>query len=76
MKDDGIRSPMERFSSFRGENWSPQRLVFHQNLEQFAERVGLIVGLQANGKIDQDMAYDEIKSLWAELKESKKDLLN
>jgi len=76
MKDDGIRSPMERFSSFRGENWSPQRLVFHQNLEQFAERVGLIVGLQANGKIDQDTAYDEIKSLWAELKESKKDLLN
>ena len=76
MKDDGIRSPMEHFSSFRGENWSPQRLVFHQNLEQFAERVGLIVGLQANGKIDQDTAYDEIKSLWAELKESKKDLLN
>lgn len=76
MKDEGIRSPMERFSSFRGENWTPQRLVFHQNLEQFAERVGLIVGLQANGKIDQDVAYDEIKSLWAELKESKKDLLN
>jgi hypothetical protein len=75
MKDDMIRSPMEGFSSFRGENWSPQRLIFHQNLEQFAERVGLIVGLQANGKIDQDSAYDEIKSLWAELKESKKDLL-
>lgn len=75
MKDDGTRSPMEEFSSFRGDNWSPQRLIFHQNLEQFAERVGLIVGLQANGKIDQDAAYDEIKSLWAELKESKKDLL-
>ena len=75
MKDEGTRSPMEGFSSFRGDNWSPQRLIFHQNLEQFAERVGLIVGLQANGKIDQDAAYDEIKSLWAELKESKQDLL-
>ena len=75
MKDEGTRSHMEGFSSFRGDNWSPQRLIFHQNLEQFAERVGLIVGLQANGKIDQDAAYDEIKSLWAELKESKKDLL-
>jgi len=74
MKDEGIHSPMEGFSSFRGENWSPERLVFHQNLEQFAERVGLIVGLQANGKIDQDAAFDEIKALWANLKDSKKEL--
>lgn len=75
MNDEGIHSPMEGFSSYRGENWSPERLVFHQNLEQFAERVGLIVGLQANGKIGQDAAFDEIKALWSNLKDSKKDLL-
>ena len=76
MNDEGIRSPLESHSSFRGDNWSPERLVFHQNPEQFAERVGLIVGLQANGKIDQETAFDEIKGLWGELKESKKGLIN
>ena len=71
----GTHSPLESFSSFRGNDWSPERLVFHQNLEQFAERVGLIVGLQANGKIEQSKAYAEIKILWNELRSSKKTYL-
>ena len=70
----GTHSPLESFSSYRGNDWSPERLVFHQNLEQFAERVGLIVGLQANGKIEQSEAYAEIKVLWNELRSSKRDL--
>ena len=71
---DGTHSPLESFSSYRGNDWSPERLAFHQNLEQFAERVGLIVGLQANGKVEQNEAYAEIKALWNELRSSKKDL--
>jgi hypothetical protein len=70
----GIRSPMEAHSGYRGEDWSPERLLFHQNLETFAERVGLIVGLQGNGKISQDEAYDQIKRIWKDLRQSK-DLL-
>ncbi|MBM5827461.1 MAG: hypothetical protein FJ050_05315 [Cyanobacteria bacterium M_surface_7_m2_040] len=66
---------MESHSSYRGEDWSPQRLVFHQNLESFADRVGLIVGLQSNGKISQEQAYTEIRKIWKELKESKGTLL-
>jgi len=66
---------MESHSSYRGEDWSPQRLVFHQNLESFADRVGLIVGLQSNGKISQEQAYTEIRKIWKELKESKCTLL-
>ena len=50
--------------------------MFHQNLESFAERVGLIVGLQSNGKITQDQAYDQIRAIWKELKDSKDSLLN
>lgn len=73
---DGTRSPLESFSNYRGDDWSPERLIFHQNLEQFAERVGLIVGLQANGKISQESAYGEIKSLWKELKTSRSNLLD
>lgn len=70
-----VQSPMESHSGYRGEDWSPQRLVFHQNLESFADRVGLIVGLQSNGKISQEQAYTEIRKIWKELKESKGTLL-
>lgn len=70
------RSPMESFGRYHGEDWSPERAAFHQNLEQFAERVGLIVGLQSNGKINQEQAYAEIHKLWRELKGSKGNLLN
>jgi hypothetical protein len=67
---------MESFSRYHGEDWSPERVAFHQNLEQFAERVGLIVALQANGKITQDTAYAEIRQLWKELKDSKGNLID
>jgi hypothetical protein len=66
---------MEAYSSYRGSDWSPERLAFHQNLESFAERVGLIVGLQSNGKMSQDQAYDEIRKLWQSLRTSKDNLL-
>ena len=66
---------MEIYSSFHGNDWTPQRADFHQNLEQFADRIGLIVGLQANGKIGQEKAFEQIKNLWKTLKISRKDLL-
>ena len=68
-------SPLEAFSHYRGPDWSPERLLFHQNLERFADRVGLIVGLQGNGKISQEAAYDEIKKLWNSLRGSRSMLL-
>ena len=67
---------MEAHASYRGNDWSPQRLLFHQNLESFAERVGLIVGLQGNGKLSQDQAYAQIRAIWKELKDSKGNLIN
>lgn len=66
---------MESHGSYRGADWSPARLMFHQNLETFAERVGLIVGLQGNGKLSQEQAYAEIRKIWNELKQSKDELL-
>jgi hypothetical protein len=73
--DSGVHSPLESFSGYRGLDWTPERLAFHQNLEKFADRVGLIVGLQGNGKISQEAAYDEIKKLWSSLRVSKDSLL-
>jgi hypothetical protein len=67
---------MEAHTGYRGDDWSPQRLLFHQNLESFAERVGLIVGLQSNGKLSQEQAYDQIRAIWKELKGSKGALIN
>jgi len=49
--------------------------VFHQNLEQFAERVGLIVALQGNGKITLEEAFDEIRQIWTQLQSSRESLL-
>ncbi len=71
---EGTKSPLEAFSGYRGIDWSPERLAFHQNLEQFADRVGLIVGLQANGKISQEDAYDEIRQISKQLHSSRKNL--
>jgi hypothetical protein len=68
--------PMEAHSSYRGGDWTPQRLLFHQNLESFAERVGLLVGLQSNGKVTQEEAFAEIRRMWKDLKDSKSTLLN
>lgn len=73
---EGIRSPLQALSSYRGADWTPQRLAFHQNLESFAERVGLIVALQSTGKLSQEKAYAEIRRTWNQLKDSKSTLLN
>jgi hypothetical protein len=73
---DGIHSPLEGYSHYRGSDWTPEHLAFHQNLEQFADRVGLIVGLQGNGKISQEVAYDEIKKLWTSLRASRSSLFD
>jgi len=71
-----VRSPMEARSGYRGDDWTPERLLFHQNLETFAERVGLIVGLQGNGKISQEEAYAQIKKIWKALRQSKDHLID
>ena len=71
-----VRSPQEAHGSYRGFDWSPQRLAFHQNLESFAEQVGLIVGLQSNGKLSQEQAYAQIHKLWTGLKDSKDALID
>jgi hypothetical protein len=60
-------------SSYRGE-FTPQNLVFDDNLQEFAQRISFICGLETNGKLTPQEAYDEIKKLYKELKASKKEL--
>jgi isopropylmalate/homocitrate/citramalate synthase len=52
----------------------PENLVFNANLQEFANRVTIICGLETNGKMTPEESYKEIKSLWKQLKCSKKEL--
>ncbi|MCU0565958.1 MAG: hypothetical protein MUF49_05105 [Oculatellaceae cyanobacterium Prado106] len=60
-------------SRYRGEV-KPENLVFNANLQEFANRVTIICGLETNGKLTPEESYKEIKSLWKQLKRSKKAL--
>ncbi|HEY9906992.1 MAG TPA: hypothetical protein V6D18_05215 [Thermosynechococcaceae cyanobacterium] len=60
---------------YRGE-FTPERLAFNANLQEFAQRVSLLCGLETGGKLEPGEAYREIKRLWHELKESKRNLLD
>ncbi|MEO1399958.1 MAG: hypothetical protein AAFV72_01740 [Cyanobacteria bacterium J06635_1] len=61
-------------ASYRGE-FTPENFVFNANLQEFANRISLICGLETGGKISANDAYEQIKALWKELKASKKNLL-
>ncbi len=69
---DNFLYPIGRY---RGE-FTPEQLAFNANLQEFAQRVSLICGLETGGKISSNDAYHEVKRLWKELRESKKALLD
>jgi hypothetical protein len=59
---------------YRGE-FTPEHLAFNANLQEFAQRVSLLCGLETSGKIPPGEAYQQIKELWQQLKVSKQNLL-
>jgi hypothetical protein len=75
MPDDA--DPKNRFlysrSRYRGE-FTPQHLVFNANLQEFAQRIEYLCNLETNGKISPGEAYEEIRKLYKQLKQSKKAL--
>ncbi len=58
---------------YRGD-FTPENLVFNANLQEFAQKVSYICNLETNGKIPPQKAYEEIKHLWRDLRESIKNL--
>ncbi|MEB3295687.1 MAG: hypothetical protein VKJ24_21260 [Synechococcales bacterium] len=69
------QSFLNPLATYRGE-FSPEQLAFNANLQEFAQRVSLICGLETAGKISSNEAYDQIKILWDELRSSKQELLD
>lgn len=62
-------------SPYRG-HFSPEELVFDANLQEFAQRVSYICSLESNGKLSPQTAYEEIRTLVHQLKQSKKEFLD
>ncbi|NJK50255.1 hypothetical protein HC931_20935 [Candidatus Gracilibacteria bacterium] len=60
-------------SSYRGDV-KPENLVFNANLQEFAQRVSYICNLETGGKVAPEDAYKQIKALWKQIKQSKKEL--
>jgi hypothetical protein len=54
--------------------FKPENLVFNANLQEFSQKVGYVCSLETGGKLTPDESYQRIKSLWKELKRSKKQL--
>ncbi|MGI8501930.1 MAG: DUF7219 family protein [Hassallia sp.] len=52
----------------------PENLVFNANLQEFAQKISYICNLETGGKLAPEDAYEQIKSLWKELKHTKKQL--
>ncbi|MBD2038130.1 hypothetical protein H6F86_28045 [Phormidium sp. FACHB-592] len=52
----------------------PENLVFNANLQEFSQRVSYISCLESGGKLTPEESYQEIKSLWKQLKQSKRQL--
>ena len=78
MPDDDKKRQLNEFMTPRGKyhgEFTPQNLAFNANLQEFAQRVVLICGLETGGKISSAQAYGDIKKLWKELKTSKKNLI-
>jgi len=60
---------------YRGE-FTLENVTFNANLQEFAQRVGFICNLETGGKISSEQAYNDIKQLWDQLRDSKKSLLD
>jgi hypothetical protein len=52
----------------------PENLVFNANFQEFAQRISIICSLETSGKISPEEAYDQVKTLWKQLKRAKKQL--
>lgn len=78
-KSDYINNTKDEFlypiGKYKG-HFTPEKLAFNANLQEFAQQVSYICGLEANGKITSKQAYEKIKKLWKQLKQSKKKLLD
>ncbi|MDB9315661.1 hypothetical protein PN462_21285 [Spirulina sp. CS-785/01] len=75
--DNNFNPDKEKFlyprSAYYGD-FKPSNLVFNANLQEFAQKVNYICNLETAGKLTSEEAYQQIKSLWKKIKQSRKEL--
>jgi hypothetical protein len=54
--------------------FTPAHLVFNANLQEFAQRAGIIASLETGGKLTAGEAYSRIELLWKQLTSSMQEL--
>ncbi|HEY9639225.1 MAG TPA: hypothetical protein V6C57_02010 [Coleofasciculaceae cyanobacterium] len=54
--------------------FTPEYLMFNANLQEFANRVSIICSLETGGKLTPEESFEQIQSLWQQLKQSKQEL--
>jgi hypothetical protein len=74
-QDDEKNKFLYPISKYYGE-FKPENLAFNANLQEFAQRICYLCGLESNGKISSQDAYEEIKSFWQQLERSRQLLFN
>ena len=55
-------------------DFTPEHLIFNSNLQEFTQKISFICSLETAGKLTPEESYQQIKSLWKDLKRSKKQL--
>lgn len=45
-------------------HFTPENLLFNDNLQEFAIRVSYIANLETGGKISPEDSYEQLKTLW------------
>lgn len=61
-----LQSQLYPKSRYRG-HFTPENLLFDANLQEFAQRVGYISNLSANGKLSPEESYSQLEVLWQQL---------
>jgi hypothetical protein len=61
------------FAPYHGD-FTPTKLAFNANLQEFAQKVSFIVALETGGKISTQAAYSQIAALQELLDRSKQQL--
>lgn len=72
--DSGKENFLYPIRNYKGK-FTPENLILNANLQEFAQKVSFICGLETNGKITPFEAFERIKILWEKLQESKDNLL-
>jgi hypothetical protein len=69
-KDDFLYPTGRYYGEF-----TPEKLLFDANLQEFSHRVTIICALENGGKLPPVDAYNQIKALWQKLSNSRNNLL-